>query len=105
MNFWNDSTPLSTILTRKDIFSLEKIVEKTSHNVAKRFEIKERGFIREGYWADLVLVDLNQKYEVTEESLLYKCKWSPFIGQTFNSRIISTFVNGYKVFENTDLLC
>ncbi len=83
----------------QDIFSLEKIVEKTSHNVAKRFEIKERGFIREGYWADLVLVDLNQKYEVTEESLLYKCKWSPFIGQTFNSRIISTFVNGYKVFD------
>ena len=80
-------------------FSLEKIVEKTSHNIAKRYEIKERGFIREGYWGDLVLLDLHRKEQITQDSLLYKCQWSPFLGHTFNSKIISTFVNGYKVFD------
>lgn len=78
---------------------LEKIVEKMSHNVAEIYRIKERGYIREGYFADLVLVDLNKEQEVTTSSLLYKCKWSPFLGQVFKSSIISTFVNGNLVYE------
>jgi len=79
---------------------LEKVVEKMSHNVAEIYRIKERGYIREGYFADLVLVDLNKKQEVTTSSLLYKCKWSPFLGQVFSSSISSTFVNGNLVYDN-----
>lgn len=78
---------------------LEKVAEKMSHNVAEIYRIKERGYIREGYFADLVLVDLNKQQEVSENSLLYKCKWSPFLGQVFKSSINSTFVNGNLVYE------
>jgi dihydroorotase len=78
---------------------LEKVVEKMSHNVAEIYRIKERGYIREGYFADLVLVDLNKQQEVTTNSLLYKSKWSPFLGQVFKSSINSTFVNGNLVYE------
>jgi dihydroorotase len=74
--------------------SLETLVQKMSHNVAEMFEIDRRGFIREGYYADLVLVDLNQSTSVTQESLLYKCGWSPFDGFTFSSKIHTTIVNG-----------
>jgi dihydroorotase len=80
--------------------SLEKIVEKMAHNVAVCFQIDKRGFIREGYWADLVLVDLNQKSEVNRNNVLSKCGWSPFEGQTFHSQISHTFVNGNLVYEN-----
>lgn len=79
--------------------SLEMIVQKMSHNVAEMFEIDRRGFIREGFYADLVLVDLNSEYTVTKESLLYKCKWSPFEGATFHSVVTHTLVNGHLVFE------
>ncbi|MFE3870966.1 dihydroorotase [Flavobacterium sp. ZS1P70] len=79
---------------------LEKVVEKMSHNVAEIYRIKERGYIREGYFADLVLVDLNKQQEVTANSILYKCKWSPFLGQVFTSSINSTFVNGNLVYDN-----
>jgi len=74
--------------------SLEKIVEKTAHNVAICFDVKERGFIREGYWADLVLVNLNDPFKVTRQNVLYKCGWSPFEGQTFRSEITHTFISG-----------
>lgn len=80
--------------------SLEKIVEKMSHNVAEIYRIKERGFIREGYYADLVLVDLNNKWSVTAENILYKCQWSPFFDKVFKSKIVKTFVNGNLVFDN-----
>jgi dihydroorotase len=80
--------------------SLEMIVQKMSHNVAELFEIDRRGFIREGFYADLVLVDLNKNYTVTKDNLLYKCKWSPFEGQTFHSVVTHTIVNGRIVFEN-----
>ena len=80
--------------------SLEKIVQKMCHNPAILFEIEKRGFIREGYKADLVLVDLNQKYTVSKENILAKCGWSPFEGKTFHSKITHTFVNGNLVFEN-----
>ncbi|MEI6880044.1 MAG: dihydroorotase [Bacteroidota bacterium] len=80
--------------------SLEAIVQKMSHNVAEMFEIDRRGFIREGYFADLVLVDLNQSYTVSKENILYKCAWSPFEGQIFHSIVRHTFVNGNHVYNN-----
>ena len=80
--------------------SLEKIVEKMCHNPAILFEIEKRGFIKEGYKADLVLVDLNDSYTVSKENLLYKCGWSPLEGTKFHSKITHTFVNGFLAFEN-----
>lgn len=79
---------------------LVRVVEKMAHAVAICFNIKERGFLREGYFADLVLVDLNKKSTVTKESILYQCGWSPFEGTTFSSSIEKTFVNGEVVYEN-----
>lgn len=80
--------------------SLEKIVEKMSHNVADMFAIDRRGFIREGYYADFVLADLNKTTTVTKENIFYKCGWSPFLGHTFGSSISKTFVNGHLVYDN-----
>ena len=79
--------------------SIEKIVQMMSHNVADLFRIQKRGYIREGYYADLVLVNLNKPYTVTKENILYKCGWSPFEGHTFKSSIEKTFVNGNLVFD------
>ena len=79
--------------------SLEKIVEKACHNPATLFRIHERGFIREGYWADLVLVDLNAEQEVKRENIFYKCGWSPFEGVKFHSNITHTFVSGHLAFQ------
>jgi dihydroorotase len=80
--------------------TLEKIVEKMAHAVADCFQIEKRGYIREGYFADLVLVDLNASYTVSRPNLLYKCAWSPFENNTFNSVITHTFVNGNLVYHN-----
>ncbi len=80
--------------------SLEKIAEKMSHAVADCFQIKNRGYIREGYFADLVLVDLEKPWTVSKENILYKCGWSIFEGQNFSSRITHTFVNGHLAYEN-----
>jgi len=80
--------------------SLEKIVEKMCHNPAKLFQVKKRGFIREGYYADLVVLDLNDSWTVTKENIAYKCGWSPFEGNSFKSRITHTFVNGHLAYEN-----
>ncbi len=79
--------------------SIEKIVEKMSHNVAEIYRIKERGYIREGYYADLVLVDLNNEWKVTHENNLYKCQWSPFENEWFKSKILKTFVNGNLIYD------
>ena len=84
----------------QDILSLETIVEKTSHNVAKRFQVKDRGYVREGYYADLAILDIDKPYTVSEENILYKCGWSPFSGKTFNSSIYMTIVNGYVAFKD-----
>ncbi|MDZ4758965.1 MAG: dihydroorotase [Bacteroidota bacterium] len=83
--------------------TLEKLVEKMCHAPAELFQISKRGFIREGYAADLVLVDLNQYYIVTKENILYKCGWSPLENTTFSSTILYTFVNGEMVFDNGNL--
>ena len=80
--------------------SIEKVVEKMSHNVAICFEIKERGFIREGYFADLVLVDMNSPFTIAKENILYKCGWSPLEGVTMPATVTHTFVNGHLVFAN-----
>jgi len=79
--------------------SLQQIAEKTAHNVAICFNIDKRGFIREGYWADLVLVNLNDPVKVTRANILYKCGWSPFEGQTFQSEITHTFVSGNLAYQ------
>lgn len=84
----------------KKIFSLEKIVEKMCHNPAMIFKIKERGFIREGYRADLCLVDPDNPWTVSKNNILYKCGWSPFEGTTFRSKIVKTIVNGNIVYDN-----
>jgi len=80
--------------------SLEKIVEKMCHNPAILYKITNRGFVREGYCADLILIDLNSPNTVSKENILYKCGWSPFEGQTFQSKITHTFVNGNLIYEN-----
>lgn len=80
--------------------SIEKVVEKMSHSVAKCFEIKDRGFIREGYYADLVIADLNNNSTVTKDNILYKCGWSPLEGFEFPATITHTFVNGNLVYGN-----
>ncbi|MFC4871250.1 dihydroorotase [Negadavirga shengliensis] len=79
---------------------LEEIVQKTSHNVAVLFEIDKRGFIRSGYHADLVLVDLDDPWEVNPDNIISKCGWSPFEGQTFRSKVTHTLVSGHLVYEN-----
>lgn len=81
-------------------FSLETVVQKISHNVALRFQVAERGFIREGYWADLTLVDLTAPTVVDQQEILYKCGWTPFEGVIFKSSIHTTLVNGQVAFEN-----
>jgi dihydroorotase len=81
--------------------SLEKIVQKMSHAVADCFQIKERGYIREGYHADLVIVDANTQTKVSEENILYKCGWSPLEGFEFPAAITHTFVNGHLIYGNS----
>ena len=85
--------------SRQGKISLEKIVQKMSHSVADCFQVKERGYIREGYFADLVIVDLNESTTVTKENILYKCGWSPLEGEQFRASIKKTFVNGNLVFD------
>jgi dihydroorotase len=85
---------------KKGQLSLEKIVEKMCHNPAILYQISKRGFIREGYFADLTLVDLDQSWTVAQDNILFKCGWSPLEGTTFGSKVTHTWVNGNLVFEN-----
>lgn len=80
--------------------SVEKIVEKMCHNPAKIFKIEKRGFIREGFYADLAIVNTHLPWNVKKENILYKCGWSPFEGYNFKSRVTHTFVNGKLVYQN-----
>lgn len=79
--------------------SIEKIVEKTAHNPAKIFKIEKRGFVKEGYYADLTIVNTHQPWNVKKDNILYKCGWSPFEGTNFKSKITHTFVNGKHVYN------
>jgi dihydroorotase len=85
---------------KEGVISLEKVVEKMCHNPAKLFQIEKRGFIREGYFADLVTVDLDKPWKVTKENIAYKCGWSPFEDETFSAKVLHTFVNGHLAYEN-----
>ena len=85
---------------KENTISIEKLVEKACHNPAKIFQIEKRGFIKEGYFADLVLVDTKAPQTVNKETILYKCGWSPFEGITFSSSITHTFVNGVLMYDH-----
>ena len=85
---------------KKKKISFEKLIEKMCHNPAICFNIKKRGFIRAGYYADLVLVDIDSPWVVAKENILYKCKWSPFEGEKFSSQIKYTIVNGHIAYQN-----
>ncbi len=94
--------PVSLMLSyvQQGKITIEKVVEKMSHAVAKCFKINERGYLREGYYADIVMADLNNPWTVTKENILYKCGWSPLEGTTFPATITRTFVSGNLVYEN-----
>ncbi|WP_029408285.1 dihydroorotase [Thiomicrorhabdus sp. Milos-T2] len=81
-------------MVHEGVFDIETVVQKTAHNVAIRYQIEDRGYIREGYWADLVLVDMNKPHTDDKAHNLYKCQWSPWEGHTFKSSVISTLVSG-----------
>tara|TARA_R110002072_G_scaffold274889_7_gene435919 strand:+ start:15808 stop:17145 length:1338 start_codon:yes stop_codon:yes gene_type:complete len=85
---------------KENVLPIEKLIEKACHNPAKIFQIEKRGFIKEGFYADLVLVDTNLPQTVHKENILYKCGWSPFEGSTFSSSIVKTFVNGVLMYDN-----
>ncbi len=84
---------------KQGVLSVERVVEKMAHAPAICFQLEERGFIREGYYADLVVVDPNTKVEVNKSNILYSCGWSPFEGTTFSHKIAATFVNGNQVYD------
>lgn len=94
------SLPVMLEFYKQGLISLEKIVEKMCHNPAILYRIDKRGFIKEGYFADLTLVDLEASWTVTKENSLYKCGWSPLEGTTFQANVTHTFVNGNLVYEN-----
>ena len=91
-------------LVREGVYSLDDLPYYLSHKVADRFKIIDRGYIREGYWADCVLVDLEHQHKITKENTSYFCGWSPFEGDTFNSKVISTFVNGTHAYSEGKIL-
>ncbi len=91
-------------MVHQGIFTKEQLVEKMCHNPARLFQIDRRGFIREGYFADLVLIDEKEAFKVNKDNVLYKCKWSPFEGYTFRSQVTHTWVNGKLVFEYGKIL-
>lgn len=84
--------------------SIETLVHKMCHNPATIFNISKRGFIKENYWADIVIVDLNKKTKVKKDNLRYKCKWSPIEGHVFNSKIVATIVNGNFIYQNDKII-
>ena len=86
------------------VISLEDITRLTAHNPAERYKVAERGYLREGYWADLVLVDTRGKTEVTRDRVLSQCGWSPFEGETFRSEILCTLVNGQPVYRDGQII-
>jgi len=95
--------PMVLEMYHDKLISLELIAEKTSHGPARLFNIPDRGYIREGYWADLVLVDLDKRERVEREDVLYKCGWSPVEGRIFRSTIESTFINGHLAYHQGKL--
>lgn len=97
------SLPLMFDMVTEGKISYEKVVEKMSHAPAECFQVKERGYLREGYFADLVLIKKSD-WTVSKENILYKCNWSPFEGRSFTHKVDKTFVNGILVYSNGDIL-
>ena len=91
-------------MCKQGIFTEELVVEKMCHSPARMFSIIDRGYVREGYFADLVLVNPNSQWTVSKSNLLYKCGWSPLEGTTFNSKIVGTFVNGSLAYNKGEIL-
>jgi dihydroorotase len=92
--------PAMLELVHNGKISIEKLVEKMCHHVAEIYRIKDRGYVREGYYADLVLLDLDETWKVSPKNIFYKCQWSPFENQYFKSKIVKTFVNGNIAYDN-----
>jgi len=90
--------------SKQGVISIERIVEKFAHAPAKLFHIENRGFLREGYFADVVIVNPKHSWEVTKENCLYKCGWSPFEGETFSHSVQTTFVNGNRVYHDGKII-
>jgi dihydroorotase len=90
-------------MSNKGVITVEKVVQKMCHAPADLFRIDRRGYIREGYFADMVLIDPNQSWKVSPDNILYKCGWSPFEDQEFSHHVVSTFVNGQEVFKNGNI--
>ena len=93
---------LDTVKSQR--LSIEQVVEKTAHNPAKRYAVKSRGFTREGYYADLVLVDTTKTTQISNKNTYYHCGWTPFDGHQFSSSIRSTWVNGQQVFNGREVI-
>ncbi len=91
-------TAMLELYKKRTLFTKEKIVEKMCHNPAILFHIKDRGFLREGYFADMVLIDPESDWKVNESNILYKCGWSPFMNRKFSTQVICTIVNGEIAF-------
>jgi dihydroorotase len=87
-------------MSKKGFISVEKVIEKMCHAPADLFRVEKRGYIKEGYYADLVLIDPGSSWTVSPENILYKCGWSPFEGTEFSHKVVSTFVNGREVYKN-----
>jgi len=96
--------PLMLSYHQQGMIPLETIVDKMSHAVATCYKLQERGFLREGYFADLVMVDLAKPFTVTNENLLYKCGWSPFLNHRFPSSVTHSFVNGRLAYDNGQII-
>ncbi|MCA1758266.1 MAG: dihydroorotase [Bacteroidales bacterium] len=90
-------------MSNKGVITVEKVVQKMCHAPADLFRIDRRGYIREGYFADLVLIDPNQSWKVSPDNILYKCLWSPFESQEFTHKVVSTFVNGQEVYKDDEV--
>lgn len=94
------SLPMMLELADKGVFTVEQVVDFMAHRVARLFRIVERGYIREGYYADLTIVKPQTPYMLNDEDVLSRCGWTPLVGTTLNNKVIATFVNGMKVFDN-----
>ena len=97
---WTQTVKNMLQLVKQGYFSMEKVVEKMCHAPARLFKIEDRGFIRTGYYADLVLVDPKSSWTVNSRNILYKCGWSPFEGTVFDHKVVKTIVNGHLVYSD-----
>ena len=94
-----ETLPLLCEMVHDGLLSLPQLIEKSAHNVAIRYNIINRGFIREGYWADLCLLDMKKPYQIDHKQALSKCGWTPFHGKQLRTSVLSTFVNGHRVYQ------